>query len=71
MVDFEKLNGAIEQSGMKVSAISKKVGINRTSLYNKISGKTEFSASEIESISDVLRLSVKERNEIFFAKKVV
>lgn len=71
MVDFEKLNCAIEQSGMKISAISDKIGVNRTTLYNKISGKTEFNASEIESISDVLRLSAKDRNEIFFAKKVV
>lgn len=71
MVDFEKLNCAIEKSGMKISAISDKIGVNRTTLYNKISGKTEFNASEIESISDVLRLSAKDRNEIFFAKKVV
>lgn len=68
MVNLEKLNNAIDQSGMKLSAISDKMGVNRTTLYNKVSGKTEFNASEIDAFSKALHLSDKDRNSIFFAK---
>jgi len=71
MVDLKKLNSTINQSGLKLSAISDKMGVNRTTLYNKVSGKTEFNASEIEAFAKVLHLSEKDRNSIFFAKQVV
>lgn len=71
MVDLKTLNKTIDQSGMKLSAISDKMGVTRTTLYNKVSGRTEFNASEIETLANVLHLSEKDRNSIFFAKSVV
>lgn len=70
MVDLNKLKIVIEDSGMTMVSVAAKSGILRETLYNKLSGKGEFTASEIEGIADALRLSVGQRNSIFFAKKV-
>ena len=53
---------------MTVVSIAEKTGVSRETLYNKLNGTVDFKSSEILSISDVLRLSVKERDEIFFAR---
>lgn len=68
MVDFNKLKEAIKDSGMTMVAISSKAGMGRVTLYNKLAGNGEFTASEIEGLSDALKLSVSQRNAIFFAK---
>lgn len=46
-------------------SISNKTGIKRGTLYNKVNGMSEFTASEIVSLTDVLHLSKDERDEIF------
>lgn len=70
MTDFELLREKIADSGMTIIAIAKKSGIKRETLYNKMSGKSEFNASEISSLTKTLRLSAEERDAIFFAEKV-
>lgn len=70
MVDIEKLKDTINDSGITIVALANKTNILRNTLYNKLSGKTEFTASEIESISDVLHLDSSDREAIFFAKVV-
>ena len=70
MVDLEKLKAKIKDSGMTVVAISQKSGILRETLYNKLNGKSEFSASEILSLTEVLSLTRNERDAIFFADNV-
>lgn len=68
MVDFDLLNQKIRDSGMTIVAIAAKSGILRETLYNRLNGATEFKASEILRISNVLRLSKEERDKIFFAE---
>lgn len=68
MVDFNKLKATIDESGMTMVAISAKTGILRETLYNKLAGKSEFTVSEIEGLSDALNLTTGQRNSIFFAK---
>lgn len=69
MVDYDKLRTTIADSGMTMVAIAQKSGILRTTLYGKLAGKAEFTASEIEGLSDALRLTTKQRDAIFFATK--
>ena len=64
MIDFELLNRKIRDSGMTIVAISSKSGILRETLYNRLNGSTDFKASEILRISDVLRLSKFEQYRI-------
>ncbi len=70
MVNLEKLRARIDNSGMTMVAVAKQTGITRETLYNRLSRKGEFTASEIAALTDVLKLTKKEREEIFFAKYV-
>lgn len=67
MVDFEMLRNRIEDSGMTVTSISKKSGILRETLYNRMKGRGEFTASEIVALARTLCLTNEERDKIFFA----
>lgn len=70
MIDFEMLRNRIENSGMTVTSISKKSGILRETLYNRMKGRGEFTASEIVALTRTLRLTNEERDRIFFAPEV-
>lgn len=65
MANLEMLNAAIHDSGMTMKAIAEKSGIVRETLYNRLAGKGEFTASEIVGLTSVLRLSKDERDQIF------
>ena len=68
MIELNLLNKKIKDSGMTMVAIPEKSGMSRETLYNKLSGNSDFKASEIMGISETLRLSNAERDEIFFTK---
>ena len=70
MVDFEALRKAIDTSGMKFGYIADTIGITRSALYQRFQNKTEFTASEITKLCEVLRLSMADRERIFFAPMV-
>ncbi len=65
MPNTEELKKRISDSGMTVMAISEKTGINRATIYNRLNGRGEWTASEIVHISDVLRLTSEEKVKIF------
>lgn len=70
MINTKLLEKKISDSGMTMVSLAEKTGILRESLYNKLNGNTEFKASEISSLSKVLRLSTRERDAIFFDSEV-
>ena len=70
MINTKLLEKKISDSGMTMVSLAEKTGILRESLYNKLKGNTEFKASEISSLSKVLRLSTRERDAIFFGSEV-
>ena len=67
MTDIDLLRKTIDDSGLKITALSKKASINRATLYNRLDGKGEFTVSEIEGLCRALRLNKTERERIFFA----
>lgn len=69
MVDFAELRKVINDSGMSITFIADKMGIERSNLYTRLNETVEFRVSEIENITKVLRLTDKQRDKIFFAKK--
>ena len=69
MINTKLLEKKISDSGMTMVSLAEKTGILRESLYNKLKGNTEFKASEISSLSKVLRLSTRERDAIFLTPK--
>lgn len=69
MVDLEKLKNTIDSSGISKTAIARKSGMLRETLYKRLKGRGEFKASEIVGISTALKLSNDERDQIFFPKR--
>lgn len=70
MVDMERLKSAIEDSGLPMVTLAERSGILRTTIYNRLNGIGEFTASEIVALQKALRLTNKQRDDIFFAKSV-
>ena len=64
--DTNALRQKIEQSGLKLQHIAKEMGITRFSLSNKLKSETEFKASEIRMMCQILGISQSEMNDIFF-----
>lgn len=65
-MNLTKLKAVIIDRGVKRSAVADAIGCSRFSIYKKLDGKTEFKASEVVKMSEFLRLSQEERDEIFF-----
>ena len=68
MTNFELLQAKIKDSGMTIVAICEKSGIERATFYNRINGKSEFTAKEVVELSEVLHLSKPDRDKIFLTK---
>lgn len=70
MTNTTELNRLIEASSESKEGIASKLGISLSSLNNKIANRTEFKASEIDMLQNVLHLSKQAVFAIFFASKV-
>lgn len=71
MTNTAMLKSLINESGYKREHVAKRLGISRFALYQKVNGRSDFTATEIQNLCEVLgiqKLSDKER--IFFAKEV-
>lgn len=68
MPNIDMLKDKISESGITMTALAKKSGIVRETLYNRLAGVGEFTASEIVGLSDALNLSKAEREDIFLKR---
>jgi DNA-binding phage protein len=68
MPNIDALKEKIAESGITMANIAKKSGMNRVTLYNRLSGIGEFTASEIVGLSDTLKLTKAEREQIFLKR---
>lgn len=73
MVDYKLLEKKITESGLKRSYLAQKLGVERTTLWQKCTGieingrKREFTRSELEALKTVLSLTNAGFRRIFFA----
>jgi len=71
LTDTERLRKIIGDSGLKLEYIAKQLDITRFSLQKKLENVTEFKASEIQKMCEVLNIMDSElKEQIFFAQKV-
>lgn len=71
MTDSKLLRLKISESGYKMVYVAKKVGVTYAGLMKKINNETEFKASEIVKLCELLKIENREeREKIFFAKSV-
>lgn len=66
MTDSILLKQLIDEKGLKYGFIANKMGLSRAAFYNKINNKTAFDQYEIAKMCDILCLTSKQRNKIFF-----
>ena len=52
--------------GYKLSYVASELSLTREALYKKLRGDTEFKASEIAKLVELLKLTSKETKNIFF-----
>ncbi len=67
MTDTYKLKSVIQNEGLKYYKIAEKLGLSRQGLKKKIENDSEFKASEIVVLTELLNLANDERDKIFFA----
>lgn len=70
MTNTEKLTEAIKSSGYKRSYIAGYVGLSLTGLTKKVNNESDFRASEIQKLCELLKISPPEKEKIFFAADV-
>lgn len=70
MTNTIELEVALLRAGITKREAAKKLDITVVGLYSKINNLTEFKASEIAKLSELLHLSVQEQQKIFFAPSV-
>lgn len=70
MTDTKRFRCAVTRAGLKYKHIAKQLGITPYGLQKKIDNKSEFKASEIHKLSQILKLADEERSQIFFASTV-
>lgn len=60
------LKQIIDGKGYKLSYVASELSLTREALYKKLRGDTEFKASEIAKLVELLKLTSKETKNIFF-----
>lgn len=69
MTNTKLLRETIEKCGFKYKYIAEQLGLSTYGLQKKIDNENDFKAREISALTDILSLSRKERDGIFFASK--
>lgn len=70
MTDTERLKEVIQKSGLKMQFLAKQLNLSYFGFSNKVNNVTEFKASEIDSLCDLLQIkALSEKERIFFAKQ--
>lgn len=67
MTDSAMLRKLIEKSGYKLRYIAERIGITYQGFLKKLNNETEFKASEIQILYELLGMTEVEREAIFFA----
>ena len=70
MINTLKLKAAIAESGMNQEQIAKMLGVSLCTFNYKLNGTSEFKASEIKKLAELLHLDADKVMKIFFADNV-
>lgn len=67
MTDTLRLKALIVERGIKLSWVAEYLGLSRNGFFLKMANESEFKASEIAKLQQLLRLTDAETRQIFFA----
>ncbi|MHA9740234.1 DUF739 family protein [Robinsoniella peoriensis] len=68
--NYNKLKGRIKEFYGTQNCFAKELGIGRVSLSKRLTGKIDFSQSEISRAAQLLKLPSADITEYFFNEKV-
>lgn len=69
MTDTKALRSIIQHAGLKYKVLAEMMGLSAYALQLKIDNESEFKASEIDSLSNILGMDLQQRDAIFFYRK--
>ena len=69
MTDGKKLREAIKNAGVSISFLAVKMNCSRNRIYSIING-ADCTASEIAGLTELLHLTLEQRDDIFLRKNV-
>ncbi|MCB5701484.1 helix-turn-helix domain-containing protein [Megasphaera elsdenii] len=52
---------------LSMAVVADRLGVNETTLYRKIKGKSDFSRAEIQALKAILGMTTDECVKVFFA----
>lgn len=67
-MNYQKLKSRIVASGLKLTYVASQCGLTYPGWFKKAKGDSEFRASEIKVMSDLMRLTPKEVMDIFLSE---
>ena len=70
MVDIVRLKAKMAEKKHTVSTLADALGIDKTTLYRKMSDRSDFSINEVDKIIVALKLDRADVNSIFFSQFV-
>ena len=70
MCDVAKLRGKMTECGESQDTLSKKVGMDRSTLNRKLKTGESFTIGEVKKIVAALKLTAEETMKIFFSEIV-
>lgn len=70
MTNTAKLKAKIIEAGLVQDVVAAQLGMTSATFNYKLNNKTEFKASEIKKLAMILKLTVEEVFDIFFAEDV-
>lgn len=70
MVNVNSLRSKIAEKGLTVPELAKRIKMDKSTLYRKLSDGENFSIGEANLIAKELKLTSKEAMSIFFAASV-
>lgn len=71
MTNTNLLKAKIKENGFKYGFLADQLGISAYGLANKMNNKTEFKATEIQTLCRILKIdSLTEKEAIFFDQRV-
>lgn len=70
MFNKDKFRAKMVEKGITIADVANVIGINETTLYRKMNGKSDFSRSEIQILKSLLNMSLDDAESIFFAQEL-
>lgn len=67
-MDYSKLLGRMKEKGYTQERLADSLGLSRTSINNKLSNKTPFTAEDIRQIVSLLDISPSKIGAYFFTE---